>query len=119
MIAAETPDLSGLLADVSAVSGPSGRGDLDNAVILYTSGATGQPKGAELTHAGLVSNAEISARTLFDVTPGDVIMGCLPLFHVFGLTCGLNVSVATGAALTLLPRFDPAKALDIIASETG
>ena len=41
-------------------------------------------------------------------------MGCLPLFHVFGLTCGLNVSVATGAALTLLPRFDPAKALDII-----
>ena len=94
--------------------GSSDRGDLDDAVILYTSGTTGRPKGAELTHAGLVRNAEISSRTLFDVGPDDVIMGCLPLFHVFGLTCGLNVSVASAATLTLLPRFDPAKALDII-----
>ena len=121
MIAAETPDLSGLLADHSAdfraAPGSSGRGDDDDAVILYTSGTTGRPKGAELTHAGLVRNAEISSRTLFDVGPGDVIMGCLPLFHVFGLTCGLNVSVASAATLTLLPRFDPAKALDIIARD--
>jgi long-chain acyl-CoA synthetase len=114
MIAAETPDLSGLLAGVSAAPAWSGRGGEDDAVILYTSGTTGRPKGAELTHAGLVRNAEISSRTLFDVGPGDVIMGCLPLFHVFGLTCGLNVSVASAATLTLLPRFDPAKALDII-----
>jgi long-chain acyl-CoA synthetase len=113
MIAAETPDLSGLLADIGAVLEPSDRGDLDDAVILYTSGTTGRPKGAELTHAGLVRNAEVS-RNLFGVRPGDVIMGCLPLFHVFGLTCGLNVSVATAATLTLLPRFDPAKALDIM-----
>jgi long-chain acyl-CoA synthetase len=113
VIAAETPDLSGLLAEVSAAV-PSERGGMDDAVILYTSGTTGRPKGAELTHAGLVANAEISSRTLFDVGPGDVIMGCLPLFHVFGLTCGLNVSVASGATLTLLPRFDPAKALDIL-----
>ena len=114
LIVAETPDLSSLLEEVSAAPGSSGRGDLDDAVILYTSGTTGRPKGAELTHAGLVSNAEISARTLFGVSPDDVIMGCLPLFHVFGLTCGLNVSVASAATLTLLPRFDPAKALDII-----
>ena len=114
MIAAETPDLSGLLEETSAAPGSSDRGDLDDAVILYTSGTTGRPKGAELTHAGLVSNAEISSRTLLDVSPDDVIMGCLPLFHVFGLTCGLNVSVASAATLTLLPRFDPAKALDII-----
>jgi long-chain acyl-CoA synthetase len=114
VIAAETPDLSGLLEGISAAPGSSGRGDLDDAVILYTSGTTGRPKGAELTHAGLVRNAEIAARTLFGVTPDAVIMGCLPLFHVFGLTCGLNVSVATGATLTLLPRFDPAKALDIV-----
>ena len=118
MIAAETPDLSGLLADIGAVLGPSDRGDLDDAVILYTSGTTGRPKGAELTHAGLVRNAEAS-RNLFGVRPNDVIMGCLPLFHVFGLTCGLNVSVATAATLTLLPRFDPAKALDIIAARPG
>jgi long-chain acyl-CoA synthetase len=114
MIAAETPDLNDLLADVSAAPESSGRAGLDDAVILYTSGTTGHPKGAELTHNGLVSNAEICARTLFDVSPAAVIMGCLPLFHVFGLTCGLNVSVASGATLTLLPRFDPAKALDII-----
>jgi len=114
MIAAETPDLSGLLEETTAAPGSSDRGDLDDAVILYTSGTTGRPKGAELTHAGLVSNAEVSARTLFGVSPDDVIMGCLPLFHVFGLTCGLNVSVASAATLTLLPRFDPAKALDII-----
>jgi long-chain acyl-CoA synthetase len=115
VIAAETPDLSGLLSEAGgAAPGPSGRGEADDAVILYTSGTTGRPKGAELTHAGLVSNAEISSRTLFDVGPGDVIMGCLPLFHVFGLTCGLNVSVASAATLTLLPRFDPAKALDIM-----
>jgi long-chain acyl-CoA synthetase len=117
MIAAETPDLSGLLEEMSAAPGSSDRGDLDDAVILYTSGTTGRPKGAELTHAGLVANAEISSRTLFDVGPDDVMMGCLPLFHVFGLTCGLNVSVASAATLTLLPRFDPAKALDIIARD--
>ena len=114
MIAAETPDLSGLLEEVSPAADWSGRGDLDDAVILYTSGTTGHPKGAELTHDGLVRNAEISSLTLFDVGPDDVIMGCLPLFHVFGLTCGLNASVARAATLSLLPRFDPAKALDII-----
>ncbi len=114
MIVAETPDLAGLIGELPPVAGHPGRGDDDDAVILYTSGTTGRPKGAELTHAGLVSNAEISARTLFDVGPAAVIMGCLPLFHVFGLTCGLNVSVAAAATLTLLPRFDPAKALDII-----
>jgi long-chain acyl-CoA synthetase len=113
MIAAETPDLSGLLEEVSPAPGSSDRHDTDDAVILYTSGTTGRPKGAELTHAGLVSNAEVSAR-LFGVRPDDVVMGCLPLFHVFGLTCGLNASVASAATLTLLPRFDPAKALDIM-----
>jgi long-chain acyl-CoA synthetase len=113
-LAAETPDLGRLLAGYAVAPEPSGRGGQDDAVILYTSGTTGRPKGAELTHDGLVSNAEISSRTLFNVGPDDVIMGCLPLFHVFGLTCGLNVSVASAATLTLLPRFDPAKALDII-----
>ncbi|MBV9206826.1 MAG: long-chain fatty acid--CoA ligase, partial [Actinobacteria bacterium] len=92
----------------------AGRGDADDAVILYTSGTTGRPKGAELTHAGLVRNAELTARTLLKNGDGDVIMGCLPLFHVFGLTCALNAGVAAGSTLTLLPRFDPAKALDII-----
>src|SRR6516162_343251 len=90
------------------------RQDQDDAVILYTSGTTGRPKGAELTHAGLVRNAEITARTLLKNHADDVTMGCLPLFHVFGLTCGLNATVAAAGTLTLLPRFDPARVLEII-----
>jgi long-chain acyl-CoA synthetase len=83
-------------------------------VILYTSGTTGQPKGAELTHAGLNSNARTTQETLLEGTPDDVIMGCLPLFHVFGLTCSLNAGVLSGALLTLIPRFDGGKALHVI-----
>jgi long-chain acyl-CoA synthetase len=90
------------------------RGDSDTAVILYTSGTTGKPKGAQLTHANLASNARTAAETLLEIGPEDVVMGCLPLFHVFGMTCGLNASVLTGACLTLLPRFDGDRALHMI-----
>jgi len=86
----------------------------DDAVILYTSGTTGTPKGAELTHASLARNAELMARTVLGNGTDDVLMGCLPLFHVFGLTCGLNAAITGGSCLTLLPRFDPGKALQII-----
>ena len=88
------------------------RDDDDDAVMLYTSGTTGQPKGAELTHASLTRNAALTATTLLDAGPDDVVMGCLPLFHGFGLTCGLNATVAGGGTLTLLPRFDAGKALE-------
>ena len=113
-IAVETPDLAGLLGRLAPALAEPRRRDEDDAVILYTSGTTGRPKGAELTHAGLVRNAELTARTLLKNSTDDVMMGCLPLFHVFGLTCGLNASVAAAGTLTLLPRFDPAKALEII-----
>jgi long-chain acyl-CoA synthetase len=113
-ISIETPDMAGLLDGSAVAAARSGRADADDAVILYTSGTTGRPKGAELTHAGLVRNAELTARTLLKNEPDDVMMGCLPLFHVFGLTCGLNATVAAAGTLTLLPRFDAAKALEII-----
>ena len=113
-IAVGTADLADLLGDYEPAWSDPGRHGDDDAVILYTSGTTGQPKGAELTHAGLVRNAELTARTLLKNSSDDVMMGCLPLFHVFGLTCGLNATVASAGTLTLLPRFDPAKALEII-----
>jgi long-chain acyl-CoA synthetase len=102
-----------LMAD-DALAAPVDRSDEDTAVILYTSGTTGQPKGAELTHASLTSNARTTQETLLEGGPEDVIMGCLPLFHVFGLTCSLNAGVLAGSLLTLIPRFDGAKALTVI-----
>ena len=90
------------------------RDDEDLVVLLYTSGTTGQPKGASLTHHNMMTNAATSAETLLELGEEDVVMGCLPLFHVFGLTCGLNASVLTGACLTLIPRFDAAKALEVV-----
>jgi long-chain acyl-CoA synthetase len=89
----------------------------DTAVILYTSGTTGQPKGAELTHANLARNAEVVATDLLRLTAADVIFGGLPLFHSFGQTCTLNAAVAAGACLTLVPRFDPTQALQILAGQ--
>jgi len=89
----------------------------ETAVILYTSGTTGQPKGAELSHANLGRNAAVVVEDLLDLTSEDIVFGGLPLFHVFGQTCGLNASVVAGACLTLLPRFDPSKALEILARD--
>jgi long-chain acyl-CoA synthetase len=82
----------------------------DTAVILYTSGTTGKPKGAELTHSNLAINADVS-KALFSLAYEDVILGALPLFHAFGQTCGLNAAISAGASLTLIPRFSPDKAL--------
>ncbi|MXP19829.1 long-chain-fatty-acid--CoA ligase [Gordonia sp. HNM0687] len=98
-----------------ATARPTARDDDDTAVILYTSGTTGAPKGAELTHANMVRNAEVCADDrLIGLSAGDMVFGGLPLFHVFGQTCMMNAAVLTGATLTLLPRFDPQRALEII-----
>ncbi len=86
----------------------------DTAVILYTSGTTGKPKGAELTHFNLSRNSDISARTTSETKAGDVVLGALPLFHSFGQTVSMNASLGVGATLTLLPKFDPGEALEII-----
>lgn len=102
-----------LLADVEPDTDVVDRDDDDTAVILYTSGTTGTPKGAELTHSNLKRNVEV-ASGLWDYSSDDVILGALPLFHSFGQTCSLNCAINAGATLTLLPRFEPAKALEIL-----
>jgi long-chain acyl-CoA synthetase len=86
----------------------------DTAVILYTSGTTGKPKGAELTHFNLSRNADIASRTTCEIAEGDVVLGALPLFHSFGQTVGMNASLLVGATLTLVPKFDPADTLETI-----
>lgn len=91
------------------------RDDDDTAVILHTSGTTGVPKGAELTHGNLQKNQAVAARQVIGSGPDDVILACLPLFHAFGMTCALNVAVATGANLVMLPRFTGEDTLDLIA----
>ena len=86
----------------------------DTAVILYTSGTTGKPKGAELTHSNLSCNAEIASQTTCAIEAGDIALGALPLFHSFGQTVSMNASLRVGATLTLLPKFDPGEALEIM-----
>ncbi|HEY5986724.1 MAG TPA: long-chain fatty acid--CoA ligase [Streptosporangiaceae bacterium] len=90
--------------------------ETDTAVILYTSGTTGQPKGAELTHSNMVHNALLASR-LFGAHPHDVHLLTLPLFHSFGQTVQMNAGFATGATLVLLPRFDAAGALALMEHE--
>jgi long-chain acyl-CoA synthetase len=96
-----------------AVTAVADTGDGDTAVILYTSGTTGQPKGAELSNANLARNAQASSG-LFGLGSDAVVLGALPLFHTFGQTCSMNATLSEGGTLTLIPRFDPAKALEII-----
>ena len=85
----------------------------DTAVIMYTSGTTGRPKGAQLTHLQLYMNADIPGR-LFGVQPDDVVITVLPLFHVFGLSSILNVCVRFGCTMSLIPRFGSATVLEAI-----
>jgi long-chain acyl-CoA synthetase len=106
--------LAGWLVSVDPIEGAADRAADDTAVILYTSGTTGEPKGAELTHANLATNVEVFAADLVHIGPEDVIFGGLPLFHSFGQTCGLNGAVSVGACLTLVARFVPAAVFEVL-----
>lgn len=91
---------------------PSGADD--TAVILYTSGTTGKPKGAELTHSNLFLNCALVVPKLLPLANDDVALATLPLFHSFGQTCIQNACIAAGGTFTLLPRFTPQDAFEII-----
>ncbi len=90
----------------------------DTAVILYTSGTTGQPKGAELRHRNMRDNA-LAGRELFGADPErpDTYLCVLPLFHSFGQTVIQNGSAAFGGAVVMLPRFEARAALDLMLRE--
>jgi len=88
----------------------------DTAVVLYTSGTTGQPKGAELSHGNMLMNAMV-ADTLFARTLHDTFMVTLPLFHIFGQTCVMNTGIYRRATLALVPRFEPKAAVELMVKE--
>jgi long-chain acyl-CoA synthetase len=90
------------------------RDEQDTAVILYTSGTTGSPKGAELTQANMLTNCRIVTESVIVVGEDDRLLGALPLFHSFGQSCTMNVAINARAMVSLIPRFDPVKALEIL-----
>jgi long-chain acyl-CoA synthetase len=96
------------MADLTA------RQPTDPSVLLYTSGTTGKPKGAVLTHDNLLWNAFVASQKVVEIKPDDVVVGALPLFHAFGQSAGMNAALLAGATLSLLPRFEAEGALDII-----
>jgi len=86
----------------------------DTAVILYTSGTTGRPKGAELTHFNLVYNAEYASTKLLPMSVDTVALAVLPLFHSFGQTVIQNGVLGAGGTVVLLPRFEPRAAVELM-----
>ncbi len=101
-----------LLAPVEAPDIEPTRAD-DTAVLLYTSGTTGRPKGAELTHFQLLMNCTVGGQ-LLGVEDDDIQVGVLPMFHVFGLSSVLNPTIRWGTTVVLVPRFDAETVLDAI-----
>jgi long-chain acyl-CoA synthetase len=105
---------SALIANDGRYVAPAIDAERDVALIQYTGGTTGAPKGAMLTHANLTANA----RQVVSLDPHrdqpDRIIGALPLFHVFANTCVLNRTILNGGEMVLLPRFDAGQVLDAI-----
>jgi long-chain acyl-CoA synthetase len=89
----------------------------DIAVVFYTSGTTGQPKGAELSHLNLVMNATVNVFDANESRRDDIALGCLPLFHIFGQSVSMNGSFRLGATLVLLARFTGDAAIDLMVRE--
>ncbi|GGA86231.1 long-chain-fatty-acid--CoA ligase [Ornithinibacillus halotolerans] len=87
----------------------------DIALLQYTGGTTGFPKGVMLTHRNLVSNALACNAWIYKMKHGEeTILGVLPFFHVYGMTAVMNISVLTGSRMVLLPKFDAGEVLKTI-----
>ncbi len=103
---------SQLIHNAGAIDAPAIDPDKDLALIQYTGGTTGTPKGAMLSHQNLSANARQVARLDPELgTTQDRVLGVLPFFHVFANTCVLNRTVVTGGEIVMLPRFNAKQAL--------
>ncbi|MYW18710.1 AMP-binding protein [Streptomyces sp. SID2955] len=110
-------EFGALVADAEPLRSYVTRTADDPAVVFYTSGTTGVPKGAVLSHFNLVMNATVNAFDANDIRADDIALGALPLFHAFGQTVSLHSTWRAGATLVLLPRFDAARAIDLMVRE--
>jgi long-chain acyl-CoA synthetase len=107
-----------LLAPGGSFEPPSTGGE-DLAVLLYTSGTVGAPKGAMLSHRALIANhKQLAALDPPPMQPDDVVLLVLPLFHAYGLNSGLGAVAYHGACGVLVERFDPADSLQVIATRS-
>ena len=113
----EVPRIDQRAMQVDPVSALVPRRPTDEAVILYTSGTTGKPKGAVLTQDNMLWNASMCAFDVIEFTADDVALGVLPLFHSFGQTVIMNAGFRVGATIVLMPRFDGPGALDLMVKE--
>lgn len=109
--------LEELAAATSPVDTYLARKPDDEAVVLYTSGTTGKPKGAVLTHDNILWNVETITFDTIELKHQDVMLGALPLFHSFGQTVVLNGGFRAGATIALVPRFEAGAVLDLLMKE--
>ena len=112
----KTKLFSQILASTGETVDPMKVEEDDVAIILYTSGTTGYPKGAMLTHRNLYSNARDVGEYL-SMTPEDRVIATLPVFHVFALTVVVNAPLLQGATVLLAPRFSPGEIYELAGSQ--
>ena len=98
------PELAAVTQPLDTIE-PANNDDI--AAILYTSGTTGQPKGAMLTHDNLASNG-LALHRIWGFRPGDVLLHPLPVFHVHGLFVAVHCAMLNGSSMLFLPKFDAA-----------
>ena len=116
------PDGTGTLPQAAAdhpdAFAPVSRAPDDLAALLYTSGTTGRSKGAMLTHANLLSNAE-ALRDVWRFTRGDILLHALPIFHTHGLFVATNITLLAGGSMIFVPKFDPDQMIALLPSATA
>ncbi len=109
-------NLTQLIASNQPLADIADLDDDDPAVIQYTAGVTGTPKGAELTHGNISSNVG-ACRDIMKVTPRDTFLAAMPLFHPIGQTMTMHLALATGAVLELHTKFEPESVVSSIRAE--
>lgn len=111
---AGTVDLENAAQDTAPIDDSAVREPDDVAVVFYTSGTTGEPKGVMLTHRNILYNVERMVTTPYAFRSDDVLLGCLPLSHGFGQICGMLTGFRAGISIVMMPRFSGRAALALM-----